>query len=129
VITDKAARNFAGTSMPSHLGIRMLACEPGRSTMVVTVAESHLNLHGTCHGGLLFTLADTAFGMAANAGEEKAVTQEAQIHYLAAAALGEKLTATATTLARAGRTAILDVTVTGADGRMIAVFRGQARFV
>lgn len=124
-----ATKNFDSTPLPHLLGMRMDHCSYGDCAIRVTVAPDHLNLHGTAHGGLVFALADTAFGMAANAGAERAVTQEAQIHYLSPAQPGEELVATARLISRSGRTAVLDVTVTAPDGRSVALFRGQARFV
>ena len=129
MISDQIARKLQTSSLPRSLGIRVLRALPGDSTLEVTVVSEHLNLHGACHGGLIFTLADTAFGFAANAGEENAVTQEASIHYVTAARLDEVLTARATQTSRQGRSAVLDVTVTADDGRVVALFRGLARFI
>lgn len=129
MISDHIAQKLQASSLPRHLGIRVLRVMPGDSMLEVTVTAEHLNLHGACHGGLIFTLADTAFGFAANAGDENSVTQEASIHYLAPARLDEVLTAQATEVSRKGRSAVLDVTVTAGDGRVVALFRGLARFV
>lgn len=128
---DDAPSSFwSRSALPHHLGFALLELGDGHAVVRVRLTPELLNAHGTVHGGLVFTLADTAFGMAANGGPARAVTQQADIRFISPAAAGEVLTARATQVSRAGRTAILDVTVTaGDDARVIALFRGQARFI
>lgn len=88
-----------------------------------------LNGHGICHGGFIFTLADSAFAFACNSYNQLAVAQQNQITYLAPGREGERLQATALEVSRSGRSGVYDVFVTGGDGRSVAVFRGLSRTV
>lgn len=108
-------------------GITLRSVAPGRACMRLTIQPEHLNGHGTCHGGVIFALADTAFAVACNSDNRRAVAQHNQISYLSPGQLGETLTAQATVISQAGRTGITDVTVTADEGRVIAQFRGASR--
>lgn len=117
-------------ALPLELGIALTLASGGQAETRVTVEPRHVNIHGICHGGLIFTLADTCFGFAAHSsGAERAVTQAANISYISPAKVGEVLTARAAVISRAGRTGIIDLTVTAGDGRTVALLRGQARFL
>jgi acyl-CoA thioesterase len=109
------------------IGLRLDAIGPGRATMSVTVAPHHLNGHGICHGGIIFTLADSAFAFACNSHNRVAVAQHNSINYLSPGKDGETLTAEATEISLTGRSGVTDVTVTGGDGRIVALFRGASR--
>lgn len=127
---DTPSSFWSRSALPHHLGFVLLEQGDGHAVVRVRLTAELLNAHGTAHGGLVFTLADTAFGMAANGGAARAVTQQASINFLSPAEAGEVLTARARQVSRSGRSAILDVTVTaGDDARVIALFRGQARFI
>ncbi len=116
--TDKASQN---------LDMRIDHIAPGNATLSMPVADTMLNGHGICHGGYIFTLADSAFAFACNSYNQLVVAQQNQITYLAPGKAGERLTATAVEQSRAGRSGVYDVTVTGDDGRTIALFRGLSR--
>ncbi|WP_147109599.1 hydroxyphenylacetyl-CoA thioesterase PaaI [Tateyamaria sp. syn59] len=109
------------------LGMRIENVGPGTATLTMQVRKHMLNGHGICHGGMIFTLADSAFAFACNSYNRLTVAQSNQITYLAPGQLDEVLTATATEVAREGRSGTYDVTVTGADTRQIALFRGLSR--
>jgi acyl-CoA thioesterase len=106
------------------LGITVEAIAPGSATCRMVVRDDMLNGHGTCHGGLLFTLADTAFAYACNAGNRATVALNAQVTFIAPAQAGDVLTATAREQSRGGRTGVYDVEVRRA-GTLLALFRGQ----
>ena len=108
-------------------GHEIVAVGPGTATLRMRVAEHHLNGHAICHGGVIFTLADTAFAYACNSHNRLVVAQHNTISYLAPGKPGEVLTAEAVEVSRAGRSGIYDVTVTGEDGRKVALFRGASR--
>ena len=130
MIDPALAALWEGDAMPLELGITLRAARAGRAETQVTIEPRHVNIHGICHGGLIFTLADTCFGFAAHSsGAERAVTQSASISYISPGKVGEVLTASAVIISRAGRTGIVDVTVTAGDGRTVALLRGQARFL
>lgn len=108
------------------LGIELVALAPGRATVSLAVRADMLNPHGTGHGGIVFALADTAFGYASNASQPPAVALSAEIVFIAPCRPGDVLHATATRLSQGGRTAVYDVRVTDASGRLVALFRGIA---
>ncbi|MBT2130236.1 hydroxyphenylacetyl-CoA thioesterase PaaI [Aliiroseovarius lamellibrachiae] len=109
------------------LGMSLDDIGPGRSVMRMTVRGDMANGHGMCHGGFIFTLADSAFAFACNSYNTRVVAQHNSITYLSPGQLGEILTASATEVSRAGRSGIYDVEVTGEDGRKLALFRGHSR--
>jgi acyl-CoA thioesterase len=108
------------------LGITVEAIGPGSAVCRMDVRDDMLNGHTTCHGGLIFTLADTAFAYACNAGNRATVALTCQISYIAPAHTGDVLTADAREQSRTGRTGVYDVDVRRADGTVVALFRGQA---
>jgi acyl-CoA thioesterase len=124
-----AATMWEEDAASKRLGMTLDAIAPGRATLSFEVQEHHLNGHGICHGGCIFTLADSAFAFACNSYNDTTVAHENTITYLAAASLGDRLTATATESARIGRSGIYDVTVTGGDGAKVALFRGLSRTI
>jgi acyl-CoA thioesterase len=111
------------------LGMTLAGVGPGRSELGMLVRDDMVNAHGTCHGGYIFTLADSAFSYAAGSHDERTVAQHCTITYVAPAACGSVLTARAVEVSRAGRSGIYDITVTDADGTLIAVFRGNSRTI
>lgn len=108
------------------LGIVLDQVAPGLATCSLRVAPDHLNGHGICHGGVIFTLADTAFAVACNSYNQKAVAQHNTISYLKPGRSGALLVAKAQEVARTGRSGIYDVTVFDGTTR-IALFRGASR--
>ena len=107
------------------LGIEILDVAPGAVRVAMVVRPDMLNGHGTCHGGMLFALADTAFAFACNSYGEAMVAAGASIEFLAAAARGERLIATASETSRTARHGIYDVAVARPSGELVAHFRGR----
>ena len=124
-----AAAMWVNDRASKWLGMRLHAVGPGTATMSFEVQDHHLNGHDICHGGYIFTLADSTFAFACNSYNQVTVAQENQITFLSPGRGGERLTAHAEETARAGRSGVYDVTVTGEDGRKVAVFRGLSRSV
>lgn len=120
---------WANDRASKWLGMSLDAIGPGTATMSFVVQDHHLNGHSICHGGYIFTLADSAFAFACNSYNENAVAQQNQITYLSPGRAGERLTATASETSKAGRSGIYDITVTGEGGRKVAVFRGLSRTI
>jgi len=108
------------------LGMRLVADEPGRAVLELTVRAEHLNGHGITHGGIVFALADTAFAVACNEDEHVTVAAGADVTFLRSTGLGDVLTATAVRRVRSGRTGLYDVTVADAAGQPVAEFRGRS---
>ncbi len=107
------------------LGIEVLDVAPGQARVAMTVRADMLNGHGICHGGYLFTLADTACAYASNSRGEAMVAAGASIEFLAPAAGGERLIAIARETSRSARHGIYDVEVARASGESVAHFRGR----
>lgn len=124
-----AAAMWETDSASKWLGARIDAVGPGTATLSFQVQDHHLNGHAICHGGYIFTLADSAFAFACNSYNQVTVAQENSITYLAPGQRGERLTAQAIEVAKTGRSGVYDVTVTGEDGRKVAVFRGLSRTI
>jgi acyl-CoA thioesterase len=118
---------YARDAAARHLGIEVRHCGPGEAVLTMTVQDTMLNGHGICHGGFLFCLADTAFAYACNSGNELTVAQHCSIDFLRPARAAERLTATARETVRGPRSGVYDVTVCGADGEPVALFRGLSR--
>ena len=120
---------YARDHAAQALGIDLLEVSLGRARIALTVRRDMLNAHGVCHGGILFTLADTAFAYACNSAGTAMVAAGASIEFMAPAAAGERLIAAATETSRNGRQGIYDVAVSTESGATRAHFRGRcARF-
>lgn len=111
------------------LGISLDAVAPGRATLSMTVADHMTNGHGTCHGGYIFALADSAFAFACNTYDERTVAGHCSVSFLKPGLRGDRLVADAVERAREGRSGIYDVRVSRADGEVIAEFRGHSRTI
>ena len=108
------------------LGMQVLAIGPGSATLCMTVREDMLNGHDICHGGLITTLADSAFAFACNSYNEVTVASGFDVNLIAAGKLGDVLTATAVEVSKTGRTGVYDVTVRNQRGEAVAAFRGRS---
>jgi acyl-CoA thioesterase len=117
---------WAGDSACQALGMRVIDVGPGSATMEMTVRADMLNGHAICHGGLIATLADSAFAYACNAYNEVTVAAGFSIDLMAPARLGDVLRATASELNKAGRTGVYDIDVRNQHGERIAAFRGRS---
>lgn len=104
------------------LGIEVIEAGPGRAVLATTVAPGHLNCYVKAHGGALFTLADTAFGMAANTYDVVAVGIDAHMAFAVAVEEGDRLTARAREITRGRRTAVYGVEIERQDGTPVAAF-------
>ena len=109
--------------------IAVVDAGPGCAQLSMIVREDMINGHGTCHGGIIFTLADTAFAHACNNRNHISVAVSCQIEFLVPVSLGETLTATAVEQHLKGRNGVYDVTVDLSDGTRAALFRGKSRAV
>jgi acyl-CoA thioesterase len=108
------------------LGIQVLASAPGTATVTMTVRRDMLNGHAVCHGGFVFTLADSAFAHACNSYNRVTLAAAASIEFLKASREGDVLTAIARERQRARRSGIYDVEVRDGGGELVALFRGRS---
>jgi len=111
------------------LGMSLDTVGVGSATLSMTVTEAMTNGLKTCHGGFIFTLADSAFAFACNSYNQHTVAQMASITFLAPAFAGDRLKAEAHEIARSGRSGLYDIRVTNQSGAQIAEFRGHSRTV
>ncbi len=122
-----AAAMWADDRASAALGMMLERVAPGMARMAMTITETMVNGHGMCHGGMIFSLADSAFAFACNSRNQRAVAAQCAITFLRPARLGERLVAEAALRAQAGRTGIYDIAVTNREGMLIAEFRGHSR--
>lgn len=127
---ETVARSMHGKEGTARAwGLRFDDAGDGWARCSMTIRDDMLNGHGIAHGGMIFSLADTAFAWACNSGNAKTVAQHASISFLSAVEPGEVLIAEARRRAEKGRSGVYDVTVMAGDGRAVAVFQGLSRAI
>ena len=129
IATRSAQAMWSRDDASKWLGAALESVGPGTATLSMTVEKHHTNGHDICHGGFIFTLADSAFAFACNSYNQLVVAQHNVITFVAPGQLGDRLTATAREVTRFGRSGIYDVRVTNQAGRLIAEFRGASRAI
>jgi len=112
-----------------HLGIEIVEVRQGYARLSMAVSENHVNGHKVAHGGLIFTLADSAFALACNSYNQNALAQHCTITFTAPGHLGDELSAEATERHSKGRSGIYDVRVINQNDDIIAEFRGNSRTI
>ncbi len=117
---------YAGDRASQSHGIRIVEVRPGYAKLAMIVRGDMVNAHRICHGGMVFTLADSAFAFACNSHNDRTVAAAASIDFLAASYEGDELTAEANELWRTRRNGIYEITVTNQKGARIAFFRGRS---
>lgn len=117
---------YANDHAAQALGITVQSIGPGCATLTMTVRPDMVNGHDICHGGLIATLADTAFAYACNAYNEVSVASGFAIDLLAPGKRGDVLVARCHEVSKTGRAGVYDVEVSRQDGTRIAVFRGRS---
>jgi acyl-CoA thioesterase len=117
---------YAADRWSQALGMRVTAVSPGAARVVMRVRADMVNGHGTCHGGVVFALADSAFAFACNSHNEATVGAAAAIDFLASATVDDELSAQASELWRTRRNGIYEIVVTNQRGERIALFRGRS---
>src|SRR5580765_7830470 len=108
------------------LGMRLARVAPGHAEVTMIVRKDMLNGHAICHGGFIFTLADSAFAYACNSYNLATVASGCTIDFLAPAREGDVLTAVAHERSVSGRTGVYDIEVDNQRGERIALFRGKS---
>lgn len=126
VAEGSARAMYAQDRASQALGMRILEIRPGYARLAMTVREDMVNGHQLCHGGLIFTLADSAFAFACNTYDLVTVASAASIEFLLPGRLGDELTAIAEERSRAKRSGVYDVSVSNQQGECVALFRGRS---
>jgi acyl-CoA thioesterase len=124
--SDCAQALFKRDTASQAMGMRLLSVAPGCARVGMSVRADMIQGHGTCHGGYLFALADSAFAFACNSYNEATVAIGCSIDYIAPAHLGDTLTADCTEQSRSGRTGNYDVRIENQQGQLIALFHGKS---
>lgn len=127
--TRSAAALWAEDEAARWVGIEVQSVDEGRAVLTLKVQPHHCNGHGICHGGITFTLADTAFAYACNSRNQRTVAQQNTITYIAPGRAGDVLTAQAREVSASGRSGVYDVQVNNQDNEVIAEFRGLCRAI
>lgn len=117
-VVDAASKDF--------MQMELLSCEPGRAVMRMRVRAPMLNGHKICHGGLIFTLADSTFAFACNSRNKVTVAAGCSIEFLKPAHLDDVLTCEGVEQVLQGRHGIYDMKVSNQRGEVVAMFRGKS---
>ncbi len=121
-----AVAMFARDRASRAMGMRVESVGPGRAELTMKVRADMLNGHATCHGGFIFTLADSAFAFACNSGNMTTVASGCSIDFMAPAREGDVLTAIGEERSTSGRTGVYDIEVRNQHGETVALFRGKS---
>ena len=111
------------------MDMELVSCEPGRAVLRMTIREKHLNGHKICHGGFIFTLADSTFAFACNSHNKVTVAAGCSIEFLKPGQLGDVLTCEGREQMLQGRHGIYDMKVSNQRGEVVAMFRGKSAAV
>ena len=126
-LADRVAAEMYSRDRASRgLGITIAGIGPGRAELTMTVRADMLNGHAICHGGFIFSLADSAFAFACNSYNLNTVASGCAIDFVAPAREGDVLTAFARERSASGRTGVYDIEVKNQRGETIAFFRGKS---
>lgn len=108
------------------MGMELVSVAPGRAVMRMAVQPLHLNGHQICHGGFIFTLADSTFAFACNSHNKNTVAAGCSIEFLKPAHEGDVLTCEGMEQMQQGRHGIYDMRVRNQRGEVVAMFRGKS---
>ncbi|MBS0445550.1 MAG: hydroxyphenylacetyl-CoA thioesterase PaaI [Proteobacteria bacterium] len=126
VAEQVAERMLADDRATRMMGMHLVSVGPGAARMQMTIREDMLNGHDICHGGLIATLADSAFAFACNSYNEITVASGFAVELLKPGRAGDMLTAICTEVSKSGRTGVYDTEVTNQRGERVAMFRGRS---
>ena len=129
IAKDCAETMWAEDRASKALGMTIEKIAPGEAMLSMTVRADMTNGHGICHGGFIFTLADSTFAFACNTYDQRTVAQQCAVTFIEPVREGEALTAHAIERNRAGRGGIYDVTVRDSGNNVVAEFRGHSRTI
>ena len=119
----------ADVASKQTMGMQLVFCKPGQAQMTMQVTLAHLNGHKICHGGFIFTLADSTFAFACNSHNKVAVAASASIEFLKPAQLHDVLTCDGQENVLSGRHGVYDMTVRNQHHEVIALFRGKSAHI
>jgi len=117
---------YAHDAASRGLGIAIEVIAPGFARATMTVRADMVNGFGLCHGGVITTLADTAFAFACNSHNELTLASGIFIEILNPGQVGDRLVAEAREIVINGRLGLYDIAVTNQHGRQVAQMRGRS---
>jgi acyl-CoA thioesterase len=121
-----ATEMFARDQASQALGMRIVRVGPGRAELTMRIRADMLNGHAICHGGFIFTLADSTFAFACNSANMATVASGCSIDFVAPARENDVLTAVGVERSLSGRTGVYDIEVKNQNGETVALFRGKS---
>lgn len=121
-----AREMYARDNCAQQMGIELQEMGEGFARLTMTITDAMLNGHQTCHGGQLFTLADTAFAYACNSQGLAAVASGCSIDFVRPGLAGDTLTAVAQVRTQGRLTGVYDIEIINQDEKTIALFRGRS---
>jgi acyl-CoA thioesterase len=126
IAEDCARALFERDAASQALGMTIESVGPGSAVVLMTVRADMANGHSSCHGGYIFTLADSAFAFACNSQNRVNVALSCSIDYLAPAWVGDRLRAVAEELNKTRKTGLTEIRVLNQDDEEVARFRGRS---
>lgn len=124
-----ADKMWADDRASQGLGMTIVRIAPGEAMISMPIRRDMTNGHGICHGGFMFTLADSTFAFACNTYNQRTVAQQCAVTFIRTVKEGDTLTAHAVERSRSGRSGIYDVTVRDGRNVVVAEFRGHSRTI
>ncbi|MBC7001345.1 hydroxyphenylacetyl-CoA thioesterase PaaI [Photobacterium sp. BZF1] len=121
-----AEKMYSDDGCSNKLAMKIEHMDKGHAVVSMTVTSDMLNGFATCHGGMIFSLADSAFAFACNSENHAAVAAGCNIEYIRPAKEGDLLTATANVKSQGKVTGTYDIEITNQLGKLVALFRGKA---
>jgi acyl-CoA thioesterase len=125
---DKAAhivrQMMENDAFSQWLGIEVVANSAGSAVLKMTVREEMTNGFGIAHGGITYSLADSALAFASNGGGRQSLSIETSIHHIAKVETGETITAAALLISETNKTGIYQIDITNSSGQRVAWFKG-----
>ena len=115
---------YNGDAFSQWLGIERIEDAPGRSVLRMTVRPEMTNGFNIAHGGITFSLADSALAFACNSHGKKSVSIECSINHIKQVNVGDVLTAVATESTKSIKLGIYHIVVTNQDDVEVALFKG-----
>lgn len=109
-----------------HCGMHPQSKAPNQAEVTMTIRDEMLNGHGTCHGGVIFSLADTAFAHACNNSNRANVAMDCRIDFFAPGYAGDMLTAIAGISHQGRKSSLYEVSVYNQNGVRLALFLGRS---
>ncbi len=129
-LAEKCAKLMWDNDTASQtLGMKLEEVAPGHAQISMTITETMANGQGNCHGGYIFTLADSAFAFACNTYNQITVAQHCAITFLSPGRTGDRLTARASEVSRRKRTGLYDIQITNQHDALVARFTGHSATV